>query len=164
MRYTTKYFFSLLIAAFSLVACNNNDDEAPSTPSNSTLLVGTWRGTVAEGTIETDSGELPDGANNDPEDISETVLDFREDGTYIEYEVDENGNLTEINEDAWTLEGNTLIMNGLDDEGFALEGGEGFEVTRLTESNLDLFVEASGDFFTTPVTIQVTFKFEPYQR
>ncbi|MEM9982425.1 MAG: hypothetical protein AAF734_08010, partial [Bacteroidota bacterium] len=81
MRYTTKYFFSLLIAAISLVACNNNDDEAPSTPSNSTLLVGTWRGTVAEGTIETDSGELPDGANNDPEDISETVLAFRGDGT-----------------------------------------------------------------------------------
>ncbi|MGD1841562.1 MAG: lipocalin family protein [Thermonemataceae bacterium] len=169
--YNYKTFLIFCLGLITLASCNDDDDD-PSVDRS--LLISTdWQGTTATTVSTTSIQGLGEQTDTETTDISDGVLEFREDGTYVAYNVNpDDGSLEELGTNVWTLEGNRLTLVGSSDLGVGtgdvddlpidLEGldiPEEYTVLQLSENELVLFTEFSGDVLGFPVEADITLNF-----
>ncbi|MEM9982426.1 MAG: hypothetical protein AAF734_08015 [Bacteroidota bacterium] len=169
--YNYKTFLIFCFGLITLASCNDDDDD-PSVDRN--LLVSTdWQGTTATTVSTTSLQGLGEQTDTETTDISDVVLEFQEEGTYIVYNVDpDDGSLEQLSTDTWMLEGNiltlvgarTFILDFIDTEDFPidLEGldiSEDLTVVQLSENNLELFTEFSDNISGLSVEADITINF-----
>ena len=123
----------LVLLSFVIVSCNEEEDNSPS-------IVGKWRGTLAEITVQPFG--LPTPISRDIEDFS-AEIEFQSDGKVT---LVQNGQPVE---GTYQLAGKTLTTDVPFATGLSDMTGT-FTVEQLTETALVVFIERENETFTDP--------------